>query len=178
MNNAYISSHLLTRHPEVLARVRKEISSVAGSKVDLTRDDLKKMTYLADVLKESMCIPVAFLDLCAKLTGNAALRLFPPVPVNTRTAYRNTTLPTGGGPDGTSPVLVRKGENVAYCVYVMQRRKDLYGEDSHAFRPERWVDEDLPLHKDRTNTAWVSTSRSPFRPAWHISEDAKHVPLG
>ena len=90
----------------------------------------------------------------AMLTQSAALRLFPPVPVNTRTAYKNTTLPTGGGPDGTSPVLVRKGENVAYCVYAMQRRKDLYGEDSHAFRPERWVDEDLPLHKDRTNAVW------------------------
>jgi cytochrome P450 len=72
-----------------------------------------------------------------------ALRLYPSVPVNTRTARRTTFLPTGGGSDGTSPVLIRKGENVAFCVYSMHRRKDLYGEDAEEFRPERW-DEDLP----------------------------------
>ena len=56
MNYAYKNSHLLTRHPGVLARVRKEIKRIAGSRVDLTRNDLKKMTYLEDVLKESACI--------------------------------------------------------------------------------------------------------------------------
>lgn len=77
------------------------------------------------------------------ITLPIALRLYPSVPVNTRTARRTTFLPTGGGPDGTSPVLIRKGENVAFSVYSMHRRKDLYGEDAEEFRPERW-DEDLP----------------------------------
>lgn len=49
-----------------------------------------------------------------------------------------TTLPTGGGPDGKAPILIRPGEAVGYCVYVMHRRKDLYGEDADEFRPERW----------------------------------------
>lgn len=49
-----------------------------------------------------------------------------------------TALPTGGGPDGNAPILVRPGEGVGYCVYVMHRRKDLYGEDADEFRPERW----------------------------------------
>lgn len=49
-----------------------------------------------------------------------------------------TTLPTGGGPDGTSPILVRPGEAVGYCVYAMHRRKDIYGDDALEFRPERW----------------------------------------
>lgn len=49
-----------------------------------------------------------------------------------------TTLPTGGGPDGTAPLLVQPGEAVGYCVYVMHRRRDLYGEDADEFRPERW----------------------------------------
>lgn len=49
-----------------------------------------------------------------------------------------TTLPTGGGPDGKAPILVQPGEAVGYCVYVMHRRKDLYGEDADEFRPERW----------------------------------------
>lgn len=49
-----------------------------------------------------------------------------------------TTLPTGGGPEGTSPIMAKKGESVGYCVYVMHRRKDLYGSDADVFRPERW----------------------------------------
>ncbi|CAG7995913.1 unnamed protein product [Penicillium salamii] len=115
---------LLAQHPEVLVKVKAEISSVLGWRTEIDRQDINRMAYLAKVLKET-------------------LRLYPSVPVNTRTARRTTFLPTGGGPDGTSPVLIRKGENVAFCVYSMHRRKDLYGEDAEEFRPERW-DEDLP----------------------------------
>ena len=82
-----------------------------------------------------------------------ALRLYPSVPVNTRTLHQTTILPRGGDPDGLSPVLVRKGDNVAFCVYAMHRRKDLYGEDAEKFRPERW-DEELPLYHDEVNAAW------------------------
>ena len=72
-----------------------------------------------------------------------ALRLYPPVPINTRFCKETTTLPLGGGPDGRSPILVRKGMPVAYAVYHMQRRKDFYGSDAEAFRPERWEGPEL-----------------------------------
>ncbi|KKZ64976.1 hypothetical protein EMCG_09121 [[Emmonsia] crescens] len=124
----------LARHPNVLARLNAEIASTVGYNSNLTREDLKKMPYLANVLKE-------------------ILRIYPPVPVNTRTASQTTVLPTGGGPDGTSPVLIRKGENVAFCVYAMHRREDLYGPDAEDFRPERW-DEDMPLLRDEKTAAW------------------------
>ena len=71
------------------------------------------------------------------------LRLYPSVPVNSREATRLTTLPTGGGPDGKSPILVRPGEGVGYCVYVMHRRQDIYGADADEFRPERWENDAL-----------------------------------
>lgn len=54
-----------------------------------------------------------------------------------------TTLPVGGGPDGRSPVFVKKGTAVGYSVYVMHRRKDIYGEDADEFRPERWEGDEL-----------------------------------
>lgn len=84
-----------------------------------SREDVKSMPYLANIITET-------------------LRLYPPVPVNARAAKNATTLPTGGGPDGRSCVLIRQGESVGYCTYAMHRRRDIYGEDALDFKPERW----------------------------------------
>ncbi|KAL9611679.1 MAG: hypothetical protein Q9167_003674 [Letrouitia subvulpina] len=84
----------------------------------------------------------------------SALRLYPSVPVNNRVALRTTTLPKGGGPDGRSPVLVRRGQAVAYCVYALHRQPHLYGDNSEEFRPERWDDKDMPLFQNETYANW------------------------
>lgn len=70
--------------------------------------------------------------------NNEVLRLYPLVPINARYAYKDTTIPTGGGPDGKSPVFVQAGHGVEYCTYVLQRRKDIWGPDADEFVPERW----------------------------------------
>ena len=49
-------SHLLLRHPAVLERVNKEIRSVLGENLDLTRAHIRKMPYLKCVLDESKYI--------------------------------------------------------------------------------------------------------------------------
>ncbi len=59
--------------------------------------------------------------------------------MNVRTATKNTTLPVGGGRDDKSPIFVKKGQMVEYSVYVMQRRKDLWGEDFDDFRAGKWL---------------------------------------
>jgi cytochrome P450 len=66
------------------------------------------------------------------------LRLYPPIPLNNRTAIKTTVLPTGGGPDGTSPILVRRGELVIFSPYVNSRKKNIFGPDAYKFHPERW----------------------------------------
>lgn len=109
------------------------------------------MPYLQNVLNESM-YPI-FYSLCRLLSIDAALRLYPSLPVNTRTAIRTTVLPVGGGPDGTSPVLIPKGSALAFSVYSMHRRPDLYGMDAELFRPERW-EEEMPMEKDPTKHKW------------------------
>jgi len=125
---------LLVRHPRVLEKLREEVNPNCSDLASLTRTDLRKMGYLQNVLKET-------------------LRLYPSVPVNDRKANQTTFLPTGGGPDQTAPVLIPKGATVAYSVYAMHRRPDLYGMDAELFRPERW-DEDMPMRCDKTTAAW------------------------
>ncbi|OHW98293.1 n-alkane-inducible cytochrome p450 [Colletotrichum incanum] len=66
------------------------------------------------------------------------LRLYPPIPMNIRVANKDTFLPVGGGPDGSAPIFVTAGQEVAYQSFSTHRRKDLWGEDADQFRPERW----------------------------------------
>lgn len=70
--------------------------------------------------------------------NNEILRLYPVVPINSRLAMKDGTIPVGGGPDGKSPIFVPKGTSVDYCVYALHRRKDLWGPDADEFKPERW----------------------------------------
>ncbi|KAL9046879.1 MAG: hypothetical protein Q9214_000405 [Letrouitia sp. 1 TL-2023] len=112
-------SRLLVRHGAVMQRLREEVQSVMGNDVYPSRDQIRKMPFLNSVIKES-------------------LRLFPPVPLNNRTAKKTTLLPRGGGPDGKAPILVRRGELVVFSQYVNARRKNIFGPDADEFRPERW----------------------------------------
>lgn len=56
---------------------------------------------------------------------------------------KTTTLPVGGGPDGHSPVLVRRGEVVSFSPYVTARRKNIWGSEADKFLPERWEGPEL-----------------------------------
>jgi cytochrome P450 len=69
---------------------------------------------------------------------NEALRLYPVVPLNTRQANKDTTLPRGGGKDGKGRIFIPKGMQVDYSVHVMHHRADIWGEDVEVFKPERW----------------------------------------
>lgn len=73
-------------------------------------------------------------------TIKEALRLNPPVASNQREAVRDTVLPRGGGRNGDEPLFVKKGTNLRYVTWSMQRRPDLFGGDAEEFRPERWED--------------------------------------
>ncbi|KAH8597871.1 putative cytochrome P450 alkane hydroxylase [Bisporella sp. PMI_857] len=109
--------HVLAKRPDVFAKLRLEVEDLNGKKPNY--DTIKSMRYLKNVLSES-------------------LRLYPVVPSNARFANKDTKLPRGGGPDGQSPVYIPKGSAVAYNVFCMHRRKDIYGPDADEFRPERW----------------------------------------
>lgn len=114
--------YLLSRHPEVYQKLRAVVIETFGefsNNTTITFESLKSCSYLQHVLSE-------------------VLRLHPVVPENSRRAVRNTTLPRGGGEDGTSPIYIRAGEDVTYNVHIMHRRQDIWGDDANEFRPERW----------------------------------------
>lgn len=107
----------LSQRPDVVRKLRDEIGALGTE--NPSWEQLKNMTYLQAAIRE-------------------ALRLNPPVALNSREAIRDTVLPRGGGPSGQEPVFVPRGTIVRYQPWCMQRRKDLYGEDAEEFRPERW----------------------------------------
>lgn len=120
----------LSRHPEVVAKLREEIRArlgVGANAQEPSYTDLKEMKFLNAVLNETM-------------------RAYPVVPFNVRYSLHDTTLPRGGGPDGLAPVGVRGNTRIVYSTMLMQRDPDLYdGADSKNFFdpgkwiPERWV---------------------------------------
>lgn len=114
---------LLARHPETFAHLRAKVIEHFGTEAnptaELTFSSLKACKELTHVLYET-------------------LRLYPLIPLNGRTAMKDTILPTGGGEDRKHPIVIPKGMQVGYPSYVLHRRKDLWGEDAEVFRPSRW----------------------------------------
>lgn len=112
---------LLSRHRRVVDAIRAEIREVVKSRnctnlstgaSKFTYEELKNMHYLHAALSES-------------------LRLYPPLPLDTKFAVKEDVLP-----DGTH---IPKGSIVAYAPYAMGRMEQLWGSDCLEFKPERWL---------------------------------------
>ncbi|KAJ0978942.1 hypothetical protein J5N97_014416 [Dioscorea zingiberensis] len=110
---------LLSRHPEVEHKILQEISSVRAARQlgDNTEtfefEELRQMQYLHAAISEAM-------------------RLYPPVSVNSTMCQSDDTLP-----DGT---LLKKGMFMSYNAYSMGRMESIWGKDCVEFKPERWLD--------------------------------------
>jgi cytochrome P450 len=117
----------LGRNPAAMRKLRREIVDMVGDEDKLpTYEHLKNMPYLKAVLNET-------------------LRLYPVVPFNVRLALRDTTLPRGGGPDGSEPLPVLKNTPCGYSTLCLQRDPRRYPPvsedfaDPAIFSPERWA---------------------------------------
>ncbi|KAI3863707.1 hypothetical protein MKW98_031299 [Papaver atlanticum] len=100
---------LVSCNPEVEKEILKEINQTAE---ETSYDDVKDMVYLQASLCESM-------------------RLYPPVPFDTKEAANDDIFP-----DGT---IIKKGMRVSFSIYAMGRMENLWGLDCNEFKPERWL---------------------------------------
>jgi cytochrome P450 len=118
-----LSLLLLARFPEHYQHLRHEVlltfSESRGDVLDYTQ--LQQFRPIRNILNET-------------------LRLYSVLPLNSRIAARDAVVPSGGGPDGSQPMAVQKGQQIQLNMYAMHRRKDLWGADALSFNPSRWED--------------------------------------
>lgn len=115
--------YILSREPAEYETLRQAVLESFGTyenPTDITFSSLKACKPLQHVLNET-------------------LRLYPGVPFNVRYTFHDTTLPTGGGPDGTQPIFVPKDTQIAYSVFMMHRDPTIWGADALEFKPRRWA---------------------------------------
>ncbi|URE24511.1 Cytochrome P450 [Musa troglodytarum] len=106
---------LLAVHPRSEQRIYEEITKHDEEAAQVMGyEELKGMKYLHAAITE-------------------ALRVYPPVPIDSRVAVADDVLP-----DGTC---VKAGWFADYCPYAMARDEGLWGTDCRDFKPERWLDE-------------------------------------
>ncbi|XP_019187452.1 PREDICTED: cytochrome P450 94C1 [Ipomoea nil] len=130
---------LLSSRPDVkhnilkdLEKVRRESGrhKIGESSSPYTLDELREMQYLHAAISEAM-------------------RLYPPVPVDTKACLKDDVMP-----DGT---FVGKGWFATYHTYAMGRMEKIWGKDCCEYKPERWLDENGEYRQE-----------SPFRfPVFH-----------
>ncbi|KAM9703855.1 cholesterol 24-hydroxylase-like [Menidia menidia] len=99
----------LARHPEILEKVKKEVDDVIGMKKDISYDDLGKMIYLSQVLKET-------------------LRIYPTAPGTSRDILEDTVI------DG---IRIPAGASCMFSSYVCGRMEKFF-KDPFTFDPDRF----------------------------------------
>ncbi|XP_024146435.1 cholesterol 24-hydroxylase [Oryzias melastigma] len=99
----------LTRHPEILEKLQKEVEEVIGMKREISYDDLGKLIYLSQVLKET-------------------LRLYSTAPGTSRELAEEITI------DG---IRIPVGTNLMFSSYVCGRLEKFF-EDPLKFDPDRF----------------------------------------
>ncbi|KAF7941177.1 hypothetical protein EAE99_000814 [Botrytis elliptica] len=109
---------MLARHPQVWAKLRKEVLDIGDQK--LTFELLKSLKYVQAVINET-------------------LRLQSPVGGSWKTCLVPCILPHGGGPSGKEPILVEPGDEMRMSFTPLHTDPNIWGETALDFLPERWA---------------------------------------
>ena len=117
--------YLLSGNPGAYAKLRGEVDDAvqSGNSSDpvIKYSDAQKLTYLGAVIWEG-------------------LRMYPPL-----FSLKSKISPPGG--ETVKGYFIPEGTEVAMCDDAVCRSKDIFGEDSNIFRPERWLEADPDIHR-------------------------------
>lgn len=110
---------LVSTNPIVESKIREEIQDTFQMKAEdpwrfPSYSKLNELIYLHATLCET-------------------LRLYPPVPFNSRACVKPDILPSGHHVDTETEILIN--------IYAMGRMEEIWGTDYGEFRPERWISE-------------------------------------
>lgn len=121
----------LAGNPRVYTRLRAEIDgAIRDTASEIKYTDTLKLEYLKAVIWE-------------------VIRLFPPL-----FGLKEKRAPPGG--DEFNGVFYPEGTGVAICDEAIMRKKEIFGEDVHMFRPERLLEGDQALRRHRMQTIEVA----------------------
>nr|AVZ23853.1 cytochrome P450 [Thanatephorus cucumeris] len=129
--------YVLTKHPEVQRKLRQELlESRLGEEPSMS--DLDKLPYLDNFVRE-------------------CLRVHPAVPSTVREAAHEVHIPVSKSFKDRNRVertyiTMQKGDAVFIPILAMNRLKEIWGEDSHEFKPERW--DNLPENAKLMPGVW------------------------
>ncbi|KAI3444287.1 hypothetical protein Pfo_000952 [Paulownia fortunei] len=109
---------LLSSRPDLEERIMQELENIRRQNGKLigdiySFDELREMHYLHAAISEAM-------------------RLYPPVPVDTKACKEDDILP-----DGT---FIGKKWFISYHTYAMGRMESIWGKDCCEYKPERWIE--------------------------------------
>jgi len=90
---------------------------------------------------------------------NETLRLYPIVPFNVRETVNATTWISED--PNEKPYFIPAGTRTAYSVFMMQRRKDLWGPDAEEFDPDRFLDERLKKYLSKNPFIFLPFNAGP-----------------
>lgn len=107
----------VARNPEIWDELHRQAVELGDQ--PLTFELLKSLTYFRRVILEAL-----------RIHGSSGRTV--------RTAVCDTVLPRGGGTDGYSPVFVSRGTEVLLDLTSHLNDPDIWGEDAHIFRPDRF----------------------------------------
>jgi len=122
----------LSRRPDVQAKLRDEIFAMeqtvrARGDTEISGTDFDNMPYTIAVMKEIMRFhPVAYENSHDVLVDNVVLPLSKPITMKSGKVITELPIP--------------KGMVIQVTIAGYNRHTDIFGEDAHIFRPERYLD--------------------------------------
>lgn len=126
---------MLAMHPDVDKRVLDELNEVLGDypiDTDLTMEQINKLVYLEQVIKET-------------------LRMHPVGPVLMRYCSEDTPI---------RDTIIPAGTEVVLSVMTLHRRKDIWGEDANEFNPDHFSKEQMATRNPYAYMAFSHGNRN------------------